>query len=266
VGGVGSAVASLISLRVSSPIRRLAEEADSIGRDTGSVMLPHVSGSLEIAQLSNALRSLLRRLDVSLLEKSEVEEKSAAEAERLHQDIDALRELADTDPLTRLPNRRGIATPAEEAMKCFAETGAPFSILVIDIDHFKRINDTCGHAAGDEVIRHVGHLIKSAIRPSDWVARFGGEEFVAILRDCPPEKAGEVAERARQGIESGTIIEDRSAIRCTASIGVAVVEETDRDIQDVIARADGALYIAKASGRNRVELHAPTPIAVQEAA
>jgi diguanylate cyclase (GGDEF)-like protein len=265
-GALGSAVAGVISRRVSHPIRKLAYEADRIGRDAGSVMLPHVSGSLEITQLSNALRSLLRRLDLTQLEKTEVEEKSAAEAQRLNRNIDALRELADTDPLTGLPNRRGVATVGEDVMSSFSWTDTPFSVLVVDIDHFKRINDAYGHTAGDEVIRHVANLVKSAIRPTDHAARFGGEEFVAILRDCSLEKAGEAAERARRAIESGAIIHDRVAISCTASIGVAVVEAADRDIQDVIARADAALYLAKASGRNRVELSAAPPAAIQEAA
>jgi diguanylate cyclase (GGDEF)-like protein len=266
VGGFGSALASLISNRVSRPIRTLAQEADSIGRDAGSVMLPHVSGSMEISQLSNALRSLLRRLDLSQLEKTEVEQKSAAEAERLNQNIDALRQLADTDPLSGLPNRRGIAQIGEDVMRDFSSARTPFSVLVVDIDHFKRINDTYGHAAGDEVIRHIAELVKSAIRPSDRAARFGGEEFVALLKDCPLANAREAAERARRAIESGTVIYGGSAIRCTASIGVAVVDPSDRDAQDVIARADAALYVAKASGRNRVEVSAAPLAGIQEAA
>ena len=266
VGGVGSAVASAIARRISHPIRTLAQEADSIGRDAGSVMLPHVSGSLEITQLSNALRSLLRRLDLTLLEKTEVEEKSAAEAQRLNQNIDALRELADTDPLTGFPNRRGISPVGEDVMSEFSSAGTPFSVLVMDIDHFKRINDTFGHAAGDEVIRHVANLVKSAIQPGDRAARFGGEEFVALLKDCALATASEVAERARRAIENGMVIYGGSTIRCTISIGVAVVDPADRDAQDVIARADAALYVAKASGRNRVELSAAAPAAIQQAA
>lgn len=266
VGGVGSAVASIISTRVSQPIRTLAQEADRIGRDAGSVMLPHVSGSMEITQLSNALRSLLRRLDLTKQEKTEAEEKSAAEAQRLNQDIDTLRELADTDPLTGLPNRRGIAAMGEDVLATFSRTGAPFSVLIVDIDRFKGINDTFGHPAGDDVIRHVSKVVKSEIRPSDRAARFGGEEFVALLRDCPLESAEEVAERIRQAVEKSRIVHGGFAIRCTASIGVAVIEATDRDIQDVIARADGALYVAKASGRNRVEISAGPPAAIEEAA
>ena len=158
-GLFGSAVASIISSRFSRPIRTLAQEADHIGRDAGSVMLPHVSGSMEITQLSNALRSLLRRLDLTQQEKTEVEEKSAAEAQRLNQDIDTLRELADTDPLTGLPNRRGIAAVGEEVLATFSRTGSPFSVLILDIDHFKSINDAFGHPAGDDVIRHVNKVV-----------------------------------------------------------------------------------------------------------
>ena len=266
VGGLGSAVASMIASRISLPIRTLAEEADRIGRDAGSVMLPHVSGSTEITQLSNALRSLLRRLDLTQQEKTEVEEKSAAEAHRLNQDIDTLRELADTDPLTGLTNRRGIATMGEDVLATFSRTRSPFSVLIVDIDRFKSINDTFGHPAGDDVIRHVSKIVKSEMRPSDRAARFGGEEFVAFLRDCPLESAAEVAERIRQAVEGGRVLHGGAAIRCTASIGVAVIEAGDRDIQDVIARADSALYAAKASGRNRVEVSAAASAGIQEAA
>ena len=266
VGGFGSAVASIISSRFSRPIRTLAHEADRIGRDTGSVMLPHVSGSMEITQLSNALRSLLRRLDLTQQEKTEAEEKSAAEAQRLNQDIDTLRELADTDPLTGLPNRRGIATLGEEVLATFSRTGSPFSVLILDIDHFKSINDAFGHPAGDDVIRHVSKVVESEIRPSDRAARFGGEEFVAFLRDCSLESATEVAERIRQAVERSTVLHGGSAIRCTASLGVAVIEAADRDIQDVIARADSALYAAKTAGRNRVEISAASPAGIQKAA
>jgi diguanylate cyclase (GGDEF)-like protein len=266
VAAIGGAIASVISKRVSKPIQTLAYEADRIGRDAGYAMLPHVRGSVEITQLSNALRSLLRRLDLSEQEKVAVEEKSAAESHRLSQDIDALRELADTDPLTGLLNRRAYAAIGVDVMSTLERNQTPFAVLVMDIDRFKRINDTHGHAGGDEVIRHVANLVKSSVRPSDHVARFGGEEFVALLRDCSLDVAADVAERARHTVEKSRIIYGRSVINCTVSIGVAVVDGGDRDLQDVIARADGALYVAKSSGRNRVEISARSPSSIQEAA
>jgi diguanylate cyclase (GGDEF)-like protein len=137
------------------------------------------------------------------------------------------------------------------AMSSHANDGTLFAVLVIDIDHFKYVNDTYGHAAGDDVIRQVASIIQAACRPTDRVARFGGEEFVAILRDVPLLQAGEVAERVRSAVDSAPVQFGSHTIRVTVSVGAAMVAQSDRDIQDVIQRADQALYEAKAFGRNR---------------
>ena len=164
-------------------------------------MLPHVQGSVEVAQLSSALRSLLRRLDLTEQAMAEVEERSAEETRKLNENIDALKELADTDPLTSLPNRRGMVRFGDDVMAGYNRDGRLFAVLVVDIDRFKAINDTHGHAVGDDVIRHVARLAEATIRPTDRVARFGGEEFVAVLRDVQLIRAGDVAERLRMTVE-----------------------------------------------------------------
>jgi diguanylate cyclase (GGDEF)-like protein len=217
-------------------------------------MIRYVQGSVEVARLSAALRSLLRRIDVTQEQMAAVQQRAAEETRRLSEDIDALKEIADTDPLTGLPNRRGMLRFGEDVMSAYGREERNFAVFVIDIDHFKRINDTHGHAVGDEAIRHVARIVQSAIRPSDRVARFGGEEFVVVLRDVSPALAGEIAERIRASIERSALMIRRTSISVTVSIGVALVAADDRDIQDVTERADMALYAAKSGGRNRVSV------------
>ncbi len=136
-------------------------------------------------------------------------------------------------------------------------------VLMFDIDHFKRINDTFGHAAGDEVIRAVSKIIAGQIRTTDKVARFGGEEFVVLLRETDAQGAENLANRIREAIGATVVTQGLSQIELTISVGAAIVCEQDRDIEDVIERADKALYAAKSSGRNRVVLaeaeRAPAP-------
>jgi diguanylate cyclase (GGDEF)-like protein len=143
---------------------------------------------------------------------------------------------------------------AEDVMSEYRRGGRPFAVLVTDIDHFKRVNDTFGHAAGDDVIRHVATIVDESQRPSDLTARFGGEEFVSFLRDTPLLRAGEIADRIREAVSASNVAHGKDEITVTVSIGVAAVGPKDRDLQDVIERADVALYDAKASGRDRVSL------------
>jgi diguanylate cyclase (GGDEF)-like protein len=264
VGLAGIAVAMVIAGRVSRPIRTLTAEADQIGRDPTKLMIPHVSGSVEVSQLSTALRSLLRRIDLTEEELAADRKRADEETRKLNENIESLKELADTDPLTGLPNRRGMVRFSADVMSDYSRQGARFSVLVIDIDHFKRVNDTFGHAVGDEVIVHVARIVEGSIRPSDRVARFGGEEFVAVLRGSPLLRAGELAERIRAMIEASPAHAGQ-AIPVTVSIGVAIVSPEDRDVQDVIERADLALYDAKTAGRNRISLRAAQPQSGQAA-
>jgi diguanylate cyclase (GGDEF)-like protein len=125
---------------------------------------------------------------------------------------------------------------------------------MIDIDHFKKINDTHGHAAGDDAIKQIADIIGQSIRTTDKAARFGGEEFVVLLREIDQETALLLAERIRRSIEQATIQHGETCIPATVSIGVAINTEGDRDVQDIIERADQGLYAAKKTGRNRVFL------------
>jgi diguanylate cyclase (GGDEF)-like protein len=160
--------------------------------------------------------------------------------------------LADTDALTGLLNRRAFLPLASDAMSYFKRYRRAICILMIDIDHFKRVNDLYGHAAGDEVIRQVGRIVSEAVRTTDKVARFGGEEFVVLLRETDLKGATIFADRIRQTVANTVFEPDGPCLRATISIGLAEAEFTDGDVDHTIERADRALYAAKSGGRNCV--------------
>lgn len=165
-----------------------------------------------------------------------------------------LRELATTDMLTGLPNRRAFVTRLEEEharLKRFDTQQA--AVLMLDLDYFKRINDTWGHPVGDAVLRRVGEVISADIRQIDICSRFGGEEFAILLAGAAPEAAREFAERLRRRIAATAVTHGGASIAVTVSIGIAVLRAADEDADAALVRADRALYRAKEAGRDRVE-------------
>ncbi|NIX76443.1 sensor domain-containing diguanylate cyclase [Microvirga terricola] len=240
----GLIFALIIARGVADPLRRIIEAADSIGRDPNVTSLPRTGGSAEIVRLSAVLRSLLRRAGTA--------EQRIAEASSQHEkDITALVKLAETDALSGLLNRRGFDSIGNEAFKDYRSRDESFAILMIDLDFFKSVNDTFGHGAGDDVIRTVGHAMKRALRSTDRLARFGGEEFIVLVREAGRDEVPVIAQKLRRAIESTSTLHQDKWLSVTASVGGAIVRESDRDVQDVIERADTALYQAKAAGRNR---------------
>lgn len=157
-----------------------------------------------------------------------------------------------TDTLTQLPNRRnGLDFLASEWV--FSQSsGSPLACLMLDIDHFKRINDGYGHAAGDAVLRQLGEILRRASRAEDMVFRYGGEEFSAILTNAPLRIALQIGERIRMLVEKATFEWEEQTIPVTLSVGVAVASSSDSDSLALIQAADSALYQAKKNGRNCV--------------
>jgi diguanylate cyclase (GGDEF)-like protein len=255
VGLLGLIGAVLLARRLSRPICDLADVADQLGRDE-QAMIPWLRGSSEVVRLSSALRGLVVRLGFSEKQREMVEWRAADEAKKFSDDIAELRTLADTDGLTHLLNRRGFMAFAEDALDHYQRYRRSFAILMLDLDHFKTINDTHGHAAGDTVLGMTAARISEALRPSDKVGRFGGEEFIVLLREVSREEARETAERICRVVAAEPMPFDDSTIPVTISIGLAAVGPMDRDIQDVVGRADQALYEAKNNGRNRVAVAA----------
>ena len=166
-----------------------------------------------------------------------------------------LRAKATTDELTRLANRRSLFERlAIEYERVQRNPGLRCCLLAIDIDHFKRVNDTWGHAAGDAVLRHVAQTMKQQTRRIDIAARIGGEEFIILLPDTSVENAQALAERIRASVENTPANTGGKQIAVTISIGLSAIHPEDRNDQQALERADLALYAAKHSGRNRIRL------------
>jgi len=162
-----------------------------------------------------------------------------------HVEIARLARLSQVDPLTGALNRRGLelAFPDQHA--------GPTTVVLVDVDHFKLVNDQHGHAVGDEVLRRVAHLLSSAVRGGDAVVRLGGEEFLLVLPGIELSRARRIAERARAAVEASPLVIGDETVAVTASFGVA--EQRAEETRDaVIGRADRAMYEAKKTGRNRV--------------
>ena len=167
--------------------------------------------------------------------------------------------IARTDPLTGLANRRHFDEQLARIIGESLKYGAPASLIVADVDHFKKVNDTYGHEAGDEVLKAVAAIFMSCVRAEDVCARYGGEEIAILLPETTVARAQEVAERVRRAIELKLVLHNERAIPVTASFGVAGYPESTAIRDGLFPAADRALYEAKASGRNRVQVAAPAP-------
>jgi diguanylate cyclase (GGDEF)-like protein len=177
-----------------------------------------------------------------------------AASQRIDDEQRAKRDLeleASTDPLTGLPNRRSMDSMLGHALVRARAQQLPLSVVMLDIDHFKRINDTLGHAAGDAVLRALGDGLRKGVRPSDSIARWGGEEFLLLLPGTRLDGALVVAERTRRAVRD-ILVPGYPELRITASLGVAGMLPQD-DAESLVHRADSALYQAKHAGRDRVE-------------
>jgi diguanylate cyclase (GGDEF)-like protein len=168
-------------------------------------------------------------------------------------------ELSFTDPLTGVPNRRQLFLRLENELSRSLRFGEPVSLLMIDLDHFKRINDEHGHTVGDGVLRGVALALRRSVRKIDIVARYGGEEFCVVLPRVGKPEALEVAEKLRRGVAKTSVPgpEGQGPLSVTISIGVATVGVDADDVAALIEKADGALYEAKRLGRDRVAMAVP---------
>jgi two-component system, cell cycle response regulator len=163
-----------------------------------------------------------------------------------------LRERANKDLLTMLPNRSAIsATLDQELARCHRDRRS-VGVILLDVDHFKKINDSHGHFAGDAVLRETASRLRGNMRPYDQVGRYGGEEFLVVLPNCELEQATHQAERMRIKLQSSTMMVDGTELRVSASFGVTVSDGSERNPDTFVRVADEALYRAKASGRNCV--------------
>lgn len=230
--GVGRFV--LVPLRVLLDTTRRVQAGDYAARTN----LPR--GREELSQLGSALDEMAARLETK-----------DAELQRV---LAELREQAMTDPLTDLYNRRYFSDALSRELAKASRTGGPVSVILMDLDLFKKVNDTWGHAAGDAVLKAIGALIRKGVRGSDIAARHGGEEFAMLM----PQTSGTVvlqrAEALRRDIEALEIPYNGENLRVSASFGVAEGGAHTATPADLMEAVDEALYAAKAAGRNQVVL------------
>lgn len=213
--------------------RELREAAEALERGAGSVRVTEgVSG--ELAPIARAFNAM---------------------AERLERQARELHATANRDELTGVMNRRGFRSDLDAELERAGRYGRPTALLILDIDHFKTVNDTWGHPVGDVVLKAVADEIQDAVRGVDRVGRWGGEEFAVLLPETPPEDARHVAERINRVIRQRVVIAAGEAIRVTASLGVAIFDpanDAEATPDELVSRADAALYAAKSAGRDRV--------------
>lgn len=179
------------------------------------------------------------------------------EVTKQHLAVDQLTKLLTTDYLTGVCNRSHFFEVGERECRRALRYTQPLALISMDLDHFKRVNDTYGHATGDEVLKLFTKTCAALLRPSDTFARLGGEEFIVLLPSTTLSGAGELAERLRLAIDAATVHVAGSVLRFTASLGCSELNSNETNLEAMIAAADKALYVAKKSGRNRVALAVP---------
>lgn len=247
-------VAYYLALYLSRPIEQLARSARQVQNKEPGAQFPLQHPVLEIAQLGQSIDAMTQSL---LGKERELQEANASLEATVAQRTAALTQanaellsLATHDSLTGVHNRRRFDEKLTEYTLLFRRTGRPFSLLLIDADHFKRINDTHGHAVGDEVLQQLAQLIQNSLRTTDFVARYGGEEFAVLLPEiAQPDTPEVVAEKIRAAVAEA----DFPAVgNVTVSIGVGLADPADNNHSALIKRADQQLYQAKAAGRNQV--------------
>jgi diguanylate cyclase len=159
-----------------------------------------------------------------------------------------LHKIVRLDSLTNIANRMSANEHLEQEFARYERSKVPYCVMMIDLDHFKRINDLYGHPAGDKTLKDFADLLRSNVRKGDFVARFGGEEFLVILPNTPESEGKLAAENIRMAVQNAVF---EQAVKLTISIGIASASASCRNAQKVISEADQALYQAKRSGRNK---------------
>jgi diguanylate cyclase (GGDEF)-like protein len=234
-----TAIAYRFGLLIVRPLERLIRGAAEVADGDLAVDLPVAEG--EVGELTSVFNHMVERLRHGRQELDSMNE-------RLRHQNEELEHLSTSDALTGLFNRRFLTQRlSEESLRCYRHKHS-FTVLMADVDEFKKYNDTYGHPAGDEVLKRVASILRACTREEDCAARYGGEEFAVLLVDMAGEAAGDVAERIRAKVAG----EEFAGRKVTISIGVAEYPEHGYTADAVISRADEALYEAKRGGRNRV--------------
>lgn len=237
-------LAYILGLSIIRPLERLSLESAKVASGDLDVEVP-VKGLNEVAYLTQVFNDMVARLRQN-------REELAAANEALVEKNEELHRISITDDLTGLFSRRHAMEICETELARSKRYEHAFALLMIDIDHFKAVNDTHGHQVGDQVLRHLSGVFRDSIRKCDYAGRYGGEEFIILLTQSGLDDGVEVAERIRLAASELELDGKGGTFSFTVSIGVSSYPEAGSDIQDVINNADEALYEAKKQGRNRV--------------
>lgn len=248
-----ASIAMVMRTELENPLRRLARFTSELSPENLTQPLelsrPPRPWRDEIDLVATGFRTLQDGIQAHVANLDGV---VASRTAQLEAALEEIRALTITDSLTGCFNRRHLDGKLAEEVLRGHRSGHPLCLMVCDLDHFKRVNDSLGHPAGDEVLRSVAAILRREVRERiDWVARFGGEEFAVVLPNTALAEATRIAERMRGAIEESTCAYAGRDIRVTASFGVAQCR-IDDDGESLLARADAMLYRAKAAGRNRV--------------
>lgn len=223
-----------------------APDGEKIGVICAFDTVPRDMTDDQLQSLQDMARMVETELRANLLSQAQTE---------LIQELDTAQRFALIDPLTRLWNRNGINDLLKREWDRALEEKHALSIVIADIDHFKKINDTRGHATGDTVLRYVGQMLLSHLRSDDIIGRLGGEEFLLVLPKCLSVHLKPALERIRSFFETNPAPTDASPVTVTLSFGaVSVMPDNRMTIDQMLSVADAALYTAKESGRNRIEI------------
>ena len=239
--GVGS-LAYLLGLTIVRPLDRLIVGAAKVATGSLDVDLP-VSSRGELGYMTEVFNHMVEQLRLGRQELGEANQ-------TLRERNQELQELSVTDSLTGLFNRKHMWETLARELEGYKRHQRPLAVLMIDIDHFKRYNDTHGHLAGDEVLKRMAEIFRSSLRVSDYAARYGGEEFLMVLPDTDSTMANQAAERLR-GLVAAENLASAGPAKITVSIGVASTSGHEEEPESLVRNADTALYRAKKAGRNR---------------
>ena len=251
--GVTFLIVQISQKSLKKQLEEILNAMKSLAMGRKDVRLKMDESDIEMLHLVQAYENIRRELIKSEIITQIYEHEQKLKIQQANKRNEELETIAYKDPLTMLVNRRKFFELAENEFRRSKRYNLPMSLMMLDIDHFKKVNDTYGHAGGDVVLKTFADICREEVREIDIVARLGGEEFVILLPQTKVEGAFILAERLRKKVEARTVFSEEKEIRITVSIGIASYNRSkDKSIEVLIRKADEALYLAKASGRNRV--------------
>jgi len=231
------------------PIHYCLKEGRIIRHDSHHLLMSHEGGKIEIQDSAAPIRDRDGAILGAVVVFHDVTEIQSM-ARRMAF-------LASHDPLTGLLNRREFETRLKQVLESAQATERVHALLYLDLDQFKIVNDTCGHVAGDELLKQLAHHMQKEIRASDVLARLGGDEFGVILEDCSIDKAKQIADLLRQSVKDFRFLWESRTFEIGVSIGLVPISRESGDLTEVLSAADSACYVAKDHGRNRIHIYQP---------